>query len=94
MSAKGANITQLKTVGPIPKNATVLQLMDRKMRTKRGKARYKPRKWMIEPVFSRLKHNLNLKSLNRTGLKAARLEALLTAAAHNILKYFQHAQTA
>lgn len=94
VSTKGANITQLKTVGPIPKNATVLQLMDRKMRTKRGKDRYKPRKWMIEPVFSRLKHNLKLKSLNRTGLKTARLEALLTAAAHNILKYFQHAQTA
>lgn len=92
IASNGANMKRLKQRGRIPKSATVAQLVDRKMATKYGKTRYRPRKWMIEPVFSRLKHQLNLKEFNRPSLKSALSETYLTAAAHNILKYYKLAK--
>ena len=47
--------------GRIPKNATPRYLMQRKLRTKRGRARYKLRQTSVEPVFGFIKQGLGLR---------------------------------
>lgn len=77
--------------GPIPKNATLEQRMDRKVSTKQGKSVYRDRQWIIEPVFGQIKHTRKITTLARRGKEAAQTEWKPVTATHNLLKLFRHA---
>lgn len=51
-----------------------------------GRALYKRRKTIIEPIFGDLKHNRGADRFHRRGLSACRSELRLLAATHNLLK--------
>lgn len=76
--------------GPIPQSASLVQRMRRKVGTKNGLAIYRKRRWMIEPVFARLKHNANFTRFSRRGITAVTSEFHLIAAAHNMKTAFTH----
>lgn len=75
--------------GPIPKDATLVQRMDRKVSTKGGKRVYSRRQAMIEPVFGQIKNCQGITGVARRGKHAAAAEWKLIAASHNILKLFR-----
>lgn len=77
--------------GPVPKNATLVQRMDRKVSTKAGKRVYRRRQAMIEPVFGQIKHGQGITGIPRRGTQAAAAEWKLIAASHNMLKLFRRA---
>jgi transposase len=58
--------------------------------TEHGKALYRKRQVMVEPVFGQTKHNRRIASLQRRGRSAARSEWRLIAATHNLLKLHKH----
>jgi hypothetical protein len=80
--------------GRIPANATPKQRMARKLRTKPGRAAYRRRKAIVEPVFGQIVTCQNGRNLLLRGETGARGEWRLLAACHNLLKVFRHAGTA
>lgn len=80
--------------GRIPAAATPKQRMARKLRTKPGRAAYRRRKAIVEPVFGQIVTCQNGRRLLLRGETAARGEWRLLAACHNLLKVFRHAGTA
>ena len=58
--------------------------------TDEGRALYKKRKSMIEPVFGQVKHNRRIDRFTRRGLAACRAEWRLVMATHNLLKLHTH----
>ncbi|HHW19443.1 MAG TPA: IS5/IS1182 family transposase, partial [Firmicutes bacterium] len=81
--------TQKAIRGPIPRNATRKYLMRRKLRTKRGRERYKLRQTSVEPVFGFIKEGLNLRQFLLRGLEKVRSMWRFTCAVHNIWKMFR-----
>jgi transposase len=79
--------------GRIPANATLKQRMARKLRTKCGKAAYRRRKAIVEPVFGQIVTCQNGRNLLLRGEHAARGEWRLLATCHNLLKVFRHLGT-
>jgi transposase len=79
--------------GRIPASATLKQRMARKLRTKPGKAAYRRRKAIVEPVFGQIITRQNGRNLLLRGKHAARAEWRLLAACHNLLKIFRHTAT-
>jgi len=75
--------------GRIPQDATVKQRMDRKLRTVRGRATYKKRKAVVEPVFGHIKAARGLRSFLMRGLENVRAEWSLICLTHNLLKLFR-----
>ncbi|MBV1734760.1 MAG: IS1182 family transposase [Candidatus Desulforudis sp.] len=75
--------------GPIPKNATTMYRMRRKLRTKNGRERYKLRQVSVEPVFGYVKEQLGLRQLLLRGVAKARSWWRFTCAVHNLLKIFR-----
>lgn len=74
--------------GRIPKSATLRERMERKLRTKRGKAAYKERSPTVEPVFGQ---NVN-RGLSRFVLRrlaGAALEWAMWSTTHNLLKLWR-----
>jgi hypothetical protein len=55
-----------------------------------GKALYRKRQVMVEPVFAQTKHNRGIATFQRRGRSAARSEWRLIAATHNLLKLHKH----
>ena len=55
-----------------------------------GRALYKQRAQLIEPIFENTKHNRGFTQFARRGRAAARTEWRLLAATHNLLKLHQH----
>lgn len=80
--------------GRIPKNLDAKGLMMRKLRTKRGKERYKLREITVEPVIGQITWNRNLRQLPRRGLAAAKASWLFECALHNLLKIAWAARSA
>jgi transposase len=76
--------------GRIPAAATPKQRMARKLRTKPGKAAYRRRKAIVEPVFGQIMTCQNGRTLLLRGEAGARGEWRLLAACHNLLKVFRH----
>jgi transposase len=76
--------------GRIPASATPKQRMARKLRTKPGRAAYRRRKAIVEPVFGQIITRQNGRPLLLRGKDAARAEWRLLAACHNLLKVFRH----
>jgi transposase len=69
-----------------------VQMRD-ELATEEGRALYKKRKSMTEPVFGQIKHNRRIDRFARRGLAACRAEWRLVMATHNLLKLRVH-QTA
>ncbi len=75
--------------GPIPKSATPAQRMTRKLRTARGRATYKRRKAIVEPVFGQIKEARGLRRFSFRGFEKVRAEWDLICLTHNLLKLFR-----
>jgi transposase len=72
--------------GPLPKNATRVDRMRRKLQTKAGKAVYAARKTIVEPVFGQIKHVRGFRQFLMRGIDKVRGEWALVCLTHNILK--------
>ncbi len=75
--------------GRIPKDMTLRQRMERKLRTKRGRELYKKRSQTVEPVFGQIKDCRGIRKFMRRGLEACAQEWKLICATHNILKLWR-----
>jgi transposase len=72
--------------GRTPKSMTARQRMDRKLRTKRGRALYRQRGASVEPVFGQMKDRQGADRFSLRGLERCRGEWQLDAAVHNLRK--------
>jgi transposase len=72
--------------GRMPKNMTARERMDRKLRTKHGRDRYRRRGASVEPVFGQMKDRQDARHFSRRGLECCRGEWNLQAAVHNLRK--------
>jgi hypothetical protein len=72
--------------GRMPKSLTARQRMDRKLRTRRGRALYRQRGAAIEPVFGQMKDRQGAGRFSMRGLERCRGEWHLDAAVHNLRK--------
>jgi transposase len=74
--------------GRIPRDASVRDLMERKLLTKRGRAAYKQRGSTIEPVFGQM-GTRGLREFLLRGLDKVRTEWSLWCTTHNLLKLWR-----
>ena len=74
--------------GPLPKGATRVDRMKRKLQTKVGKAVYAARKCVVEPVFGQIKQARGFRQFLLRGLKKVEGEWALVCMTHNILKVY------
>jgi hypothetical protein len=74
--------------GRPPKDLTVRDRMERKLRTVTGRAIYACRKQIVEPVFGQIKHARGFRQFLRRGLRNVGEEWALLCTAHNVLKLF------
>jgi len=74
-------------------HAEVRKIRD-KLKTEIGKATYKKRKAIIEPIFGRWQHNWGVRRLRLRGLAGFSVELHLLAIAHNATKLFRLQQNA
>jgi len=74
--------------GRIPNDYGPKELMERKLRTKRGRAIYKERSTSVEPVFGQMAMR-NLNDFLLRGLRGAKGEWSLFSATHNLLKLWR-----
>ncbi|MGH9627323.1 MAG: IS1182 family transposase [Bryobacteraceae bacterium] len=72
--------------GPLPKGATRVDRMRRKLKTKAGKAVYAARKAIVEPVFGQIKQARGFRQFLLRGIDKVRSEWSLVCLTHNILK--------
>ena len=75
--------------GPLPKDATRVDRMKRKLKTKAGKAVYAARKTIVEPVFGQIKHARGFRQFLMRGIDKVRGEWALVCLTHNILKIYR-----
>lgn len=81
--------TQRSPRGRIPKSATPKDRMRRKLRTKRGRARYKLRQTSVEPVFGHIKEPMGFRQVPLRGQVKARAMWRFQCAAFNVLKIYR-----
>ena len=79
--------------GRIPHNATTKERMARKLRTMKGRATYKRRKAIVEPVFGQIKEARGLRRFSLRGLSNVTAEWELICLTHNVLKLFRGGAT-
>jgi transposase len=72
--------------GPIPKSATVLERMHRKLQTVAGRAIYGRRKVIVEPVFGQIKQRQGFRRFLLRGIQKVQGEWALVCMTHNLLK--------
>jgi transposase len=72
--------------GTIPKWATRVERMRRKLQTKAGKRIYAARKAIVEPVFGQIKQVRGFRQFLLRGLNKVQTEWALVCLTHNILK--------
>jgi transposase len=75
--------------GPLPKAATRVERMKRKLQTKAGAAIYAARKAIVEPVFGQIKQARGFRRFSLRGLAKARSEWAFVCLTHNILKLYR-----
>lgn len=75
--------------GPLPKNATRVDRMRRKLKTKAGKTVYAARKTIVEPVFGPIKHARGFRQFLLRGIDKVRGEWSLVCLTHNVLKLYR-----
>jgi hypothetical protein len=72
--------------GPLPKEATRVDRMKRKLKTKVGKAVYAARKCVVEPVFGQIKQARGFRQFLLRGKEKVKGEWALLCLTHNILR--------
>jgi transposase len=72
--------------GRIPKPATLVERMKRKLTTKLGRAIYSRRKTIVEPVFGQIKQVRGFRQFLLRGVEKVRGEWALVCTTHNLLK--------
>ena len=72
--------------GPLPRGASRIERMKRKLETKAGAAVYALRKMIVEPVFGQIKQGRGFRQFLLRGLAKVRGEWALLCMTHNILK--------
>jgi len=77
--------------GPLKKDATLIDKMDRKVSNKLGRDLYKRRQAIIEPVFGQINDARGIRSFMRRGKPAADSEWKLICGTHNLLKLYRRA---
>ena len=75
--------------GPLPKGATRVERMKRKLQTKVGAAIYAARKAIVEPVFGQIKQARGFRRFSLPGLAKVKAAWALVCATHNILKRYR-----
>jgi hypothetical protein len=75
--------------GRIPNNASVKERMARKLGTAKGRATYKKRKHIVEPVFGQIKEVRGYRRFLLRGLDSVSAEWDLICLTHNLLKLFR-----
>lgn len=81
--------TMTTASGPPPESATPKQAMQHKLRTEAGRAVYKMRKVIVEPVFGQIKEQRGFRRFSLRGLENVRAEWKLVCATANLLKLFR-----
>ncbi len=79
-------ISEQSPRGRIPKSATLVERMKRKLMTRAGQAIYARRKTIVEPVFGRIKQAQGFRKFLLRGVDKVRSEWALVCATHNVLK--------
>jgi transposase len=74
--------------GPVPKGATKVDRMKRKLQTKVGKAVYAARKCVVEPVFGQIKQARGFRQFLLRGKEKVKGEWALLCLTHNILRLY------
>jgi transposase len=74
--------------GPLPKTATRVDRMARKLHRRVGAAVYATRKAIVEPVIGQIKHARGFRSFLLRGLEKVQAEWALVCTTHNILKLY------
>jgi transposase len=72
--------------GPLPKSATLVDRMARKLHTQAGAAVYAARKGIVEPVIGQIKQARGFRQFLLRGFEKVQGEWSLVCATHNILK--------
>jgi transposase len=75
--------------GPLPKGATRVDRMRRKLKTKAGKTVYAARKAIVEPVFGQIKQARGFRQFLMRGIDKVRGEWSLVCLTHNVLKMYR-----
>jgi transposase len=75
--------------GPLPKHATIVDRMARKLLTKAGASAYAARKGIVEPVIGQIKHARGFRQFLLRGFKKVQGEWSLVCTTHNILKLYR-----
>jgi len=75
--------------GPVPKPATRVDRMSRKLHRKVGAAVYAARKAIVEPVFGQIKQARGFRQFLLRGLEKVQGEWSLVCTTHNILKLYR-----
>lgn len=73
--------------GPLPKGASRVERMGRKLETKAGAAVYATRKFIVEPVFGQIKHARGFRQFLLRGIEKVQGEWALICLTHNLLKF-------
>jgi len=73
--------------GPLPKDATLVDRMKRKLQTKVGKAIYAARKCVGEPVFGQIKQARGFRQFLLRGKEKVKGEWALLCMTHNLLRF-------
>ena len=75
--------------GPLPRDATRVDRMRRRLKTKAGRAVYAARKTIVEPVFGRIKHARGFRQFLLRGIDKVRAEWSFVCLTHNVLKLYR-----
>jgi IS5 family transposase len=75
--------------GPLPKEATRVDRMKRKLQTKAGAKVYATRKSIVEPVFGQIKQARGFRQFLLRGIKKVQAEWAMVCMTHNILKMYR-----
>jgi transposase len=73
--------------GPLPREASRVERMERKLETKVGAAVYATRKFIVEPVFGQIKQARGFRRFLLRGIEKVRGEWALICMTHNLLKF-------
>jgi transposase len=73
--------------GPLPREASRVERMERKLETKVGAAVYATRKFIVEPVFGQIKQARGFRQFLLRGIEKVRGEWALICRTHNLLKF-------
>ncbi|MGH7175845.1 MAG: IS1182 family transposase [Tepidisphaeraceae bacterium] len=75
--------------GPLPKTATIVDRMSRKLHRKVGAAVYARRKAIVEPVIGQIKHARGFRQFLLRGFEKVQSEWSLVCTTHNVLKLYR-----